>query len=566
MLTRAATIAPRQLTLLESRIGNHAKASPSTSGPRLPQDAIVGSVAAAEAQLRTALEAAYAVPSPPDLSTSHDDVDHSLWTSADARFSLFQHRLPGRDPTRHRSRSSWIANAACKSCPTETHPHAFSSTVNLDGPHSRAVSRQTLRRDSIVDEDPSNRETGALYGEGRASRLGNRSFEHATVDDATAALHATCHPRSNQGQHSLGIGKVPRPRPSHAPPTGDLPINPSAGSKRMAPEGSIPSHTTASRLNNAQKLRVSSPAETGLNNPAMAQVILQRERLSQAPFSTLEAHHRRSVSQQQLQSLQSQTFVVDGHVRSASAMPGPLMGNRRISVVSSTDGSDGPATTRSRFRRSGSFGLHGSIPAIKDDIFSDGSSSLSHPSLKGHTIRANSTGPAIGSGVLPQKSTQPFGSVNVNTLHSRQQQHKKPAATISSADATLVRSDEVAVPSATMTTNDKTPSAGPSRTADIDDTSLESCLSPSSLDRGTAHRRLYLALRCELSADQLSKFERYVHRYDALEIPIDGPRGLINRVKKLLLLSDEGLKERPEQWRKRKELAREFEGIVRGDL
>ena len=242
------------------------------------------------------------------------------------------------------------------------------------------------------------------------------------------------------------------------------------------------------------------------------------------------------------------------------------MGNRRISVVSSTDGSDGPATTRSRFRRSGSFGLHGSIPAIKDDIFSDGSSSLSQPSLKAPTIRANSTGPAIGSGVLPHKSTQPFGSVNVNTLHSRQQQHKKPAATISSADATLVRSDEVAVPSATMTTNDKTPSAGPSRTADIDDTSLESCLSPSSLDRGTAHRRLYLALRCELSADQLSKFERYVHRYDALEIPIDGPRGLINRVKKLLLLSDEGLKERPEQWRKRKELAREFEGIVRGDL
>lgn len=81
-----------------------------------------------------------------------------------------------------------------------------------------------------------------------------------------------------------------------------------------------------------------------------------------------------------------------------------------------------------------------------------------------------------------------------------------------------------------------------------------------------AHRRLYVALREELSAEHLIKFERYVHRYDAMEIPIDGARGLINRVKSLLLLADPTLRERPDDLRRRKKLAREFERIVRVDL
>ncbi|PWN95854.1 hypothetical protein FA09DRAFT_340791 [Tilletiopsis washingtonensis] len=86
-------------------------------------------------------------------------------------------------------------------------------------------------------------------------------------------------------------------------------------------------------------------------------------------------------------------------------------------------------------------------------------------------------------------------------------------------------------------------------------------------DRRSAHRRLYMRLRDELDAADLVKFERYVHRYDALEIPIDGPRGLVNRVKKLLLLSDAKMREtNPERFRLRKDIAREFERIVRVDL
>lgn len=84
--------------------------------------------------------------------------------------------------------------------------------------------------------------------------------------------------------------------------------------------------------------------------------------------------------------------------------------------------------------------------------------------------------------------------------------------------------------------------------------------------RRNDHRRLYLALREELSEEDLAKFERYVHRYDALEIPLEGARGLVNRVKKLLLLTDPTLRERPSDLKKRKDLAREFERVVRVDL
>ncbi|UZJ51700.1 hypothetical protein CBS101457_001020 [Exobasidium rhododendri] len=82
-----------------------------------------------------------------------------------------------------------------------------------------------------------------------------------------------------------------------------------------------------------------------------------------------------------------------------------------------------------------------------------------------------------------------------------------------------------------------------------------------------AHRRLYIRLRDELEAADLVRFERYVHRYDALEIGIDGSRGIINRVKRLLLPEELVRSKAPlaERYRFRKELAREFERIVRED-
>ncbi|KAK0544199.1 hypothetical protein OC845_005729 [Tilletia horrida] len=80
------------------------------------------------------------------------------------------------------------------------------------------------------------------------------------------------------------------------------------------------------------------------------------------------------------------------------------------------------------------------------------------------------------------------------------------------------------------------------------------------------HRQLYARLRATLDEAQLAKFERYVHRYDALDIPLEGPRGLVNRVRKLFLRGEPDLAQRPERLRLMKELLREFESLVRGEL
>ncbi|CAO1624939.1 unnamed protein product [Parajaminaea phylloscopi] len=109
-------------------------------------------------------------------------------------------------------------------------------------------------------------------------------------------------------------------------------------------------------------------------------------------------------------------------------------------------------------------------------------------------------------------------------------------------------------------------SAASGLTSETSQTELENDLPTKNEDSRGAHRRLYEALRDELSAEHLVKFERYVHRYDALEIPIDGPRGLVNRVQHLLIRADPSLAERPADYRRRKRLAREFERIVRVDL
>ncbi|KAL9933484.1 hypothetical protein V8E36_007660 [Tilletia maclaganii] len=80
------------------------------------------------------------------------------------------------------------------------------------------------------------------------------------------------------------------------------------------------------------------------------------------------------------------------------------------------------------------------------------------------------------------------------------------------------------------------------------------------------HRHLYARLRSTLEPSHLAKFEKYVHRYDALDIPLEGPRGLINRVRKLLLRGEPDLEQRPDRLRLMKDLLREFEALVRVEL
>ncbi|CBQ70773.1 conserved hypothetical protein [Sporisorium reilianum SRZ2] len=76
-------------------------------------------------------------------------------------------------------------------------------------------------------------------------------------------------------------------------------------------------------------------------------------------------------------------------------------------------------------------------------------------------------------------------------------------------------------------------------------------------------RKLYMRFQEELDAEEFTKFERCIQRYDFLDIPLEGNKGLITRVKRLLLVSDPDLRSKPEKLRVRQHLARDFEKMAK---
>uniref|UniRef100_V5EV76 Uncharacterized protein n=2 Tax=Kalmanozyma brasiliensis (strain GHG001) TaxID=1365824 RepID=V5EV76_KALBG len=76
-------------------------------------------------------------------------------------------------------------------------------------------------------------------------------------------------------------------------------------------------------------------------------------------------------------------------------------------------------------------------------------------------------------------------------------------------------------------------------------------------------RQIYLKFRDELDADEFKKFESCIQRYDWMEIQLEGKKGLITRVKRILLLSDPDLRNKPEKLRRRQQLAREFQSMAK---
>lgn len=79
----------------------------------------------------------------------------------------------------------------------------------------------------------------------------------------------------------------------------------------------------------------------------------------------------------------------------------------------------------------------------------------------------------------------------------------------------------------------------------------------------TFERKLYIRFQEELHPEEFSKFERCIQRYDFLDIPLEGNKGLITRVKRLLLVSDPDLRSKPEKLRVRQQLARDFEKMAK---
>jgi hypothetical protein len=229
--------------------------------------------------------------------------------------------------------------------------------------------------------------------------------------------------------------------------------------------------------------------------------------------------------QQQLQYLQARVHLnsnaSQGSIHPFTGVTGG--GSRPSSRLSNY----GPSRGRAR-SRAGSYTLHDSIPVAKDDVF--GSSD------------------ALPVAPIKRAGTMPLASLDVNVHHHQPNKVDEWAKAETAAAAASVKEKHLSQQSP--------PLQEAAATAAVVDS-----------DPKGAHRRLYIRLRDELETADLVRFERYVHRYDSLEIGVEGSRGIINRVRRLLL-PEELVHSKlafPEKYRLRKELAREFERIVRED-
>lgn len=212
--------------------------------------------------------------------------------------------------------------------------------------------------------------------------------------------------------------------------------------------------------------------------------------------------------------------------------------------------------------RAGSHSLHDAIPIDKDDVFSN------------HEVEVKEKIEKVQRQTIRRTGSAPLGQVTLNGTRSGAMSALELRHTVepSDSDASLDLEEErermqginnahfAPTTAVSPISNEATPSG--TRDA-VPVTTIEE----SDNDPKGAHRRLYMRLRDELTTEELVKFERYVHRYDALDLEMDGAKGIINRVRRLLL-SEEILDSkytRRERYQFRKELAREFERIVRED-
>ncbi|PWN94370.1 hypothetical protein FA10DRAFT_277931 [Acaromyces ingoldii] len=290
---------------------------------------------------------------------------------------------------------------------------------------------------------------------------------------------------------------------------------------------------------------------------------------------------RTSLSQQQqlmylqAQAHQAATISSQSEVNLPFARPPSRPGSR----MSNNSGANFEIRSRSRNRsRAGSSSVHDIIPVALDDVFSDGLPSAASSVFTGlhnggvrpqQPLSANSSAQNSKQNISSSSSYNDFSErgadeneENVAPRSTSMMDDMRPKSPTPPSSAAFHLHGQHA-PEASDHSDGPSTKAGYSTDAE---TMSELQATPSDEDekRG-AHRRLYMKLREELNTAELTKFEKYVHRYDALEIPLHGGRGLLNRVKKLLLVSNPELRTGPLDMKKRKELAREFERIVRAD-
>lgn len=233
-------------------------------------------------------------------------------------------------------------------------------------------------------------------------------------------------------------------------------------------------------------------------------------------------------------------------------------GNSRPSSRLSNHGVRGKARSRA-----GSHSLHDAIPVDKDDVFSNYDDDMNKERCESrHRQTIRRTGSA------------PLGQVTLNGTRSGAMSALELRHTVepSDSDASLDLEEERERMQGINNANFAPTNAISPSTSELMQNGANQVAPIGTNEEGEndpkgAHRRLYMRLRDELTTEELVKFERYVHRYDALDLEMDGAKGIINRVRRLLL-SEEVLESkftRRDRYQFRKELAREFERIVRED-
>lgn len=255
--------------------------------------------------------------------------------------------------------------------------------------------------------------------------------------------------------------------------------------------------------------------------------------------------------QQQLQYLQARVHLdpASTHGRSRSSSHGSHSENS-CSKISSRPSSrlSNRAPRQRSLSRAGSFSVHDTIPVSKDDVFSH--DSTTRQPLGNVDANAGRVGTLSALELRhygqDHDGADSDGSADIEGAKARQREKEAGLSTTASAPGLV----------ASAQGGGSTPPSPPDAAEGGEDD-----------DPKGAHRRLYLRLRNELSTPDIVRFERYVHRYDALEIGMGGSRGIINRVRRLLLPDDvvKAKASNPDLYRFRKELAREFERIVRED-
>ncbi|EPQ28412.1 uncharacterized protein PFL1_04239 [Pseudozyma flocculosa PF-1] len=401
----------------------------------------------------------------------------------------------------------------------------------------------------IINQDAAHREFGALYGEGRSSRLGSRRAESdVSVAGSRLPTSATFPPGPNSASNdasALTSQALAAMNRQHAAMVGgqQAPSANRLGQGNLRPtQGKRRSTISVDRTLDPglQQLAGIPPYSSAAAPGAASAGVDARSRgpsvVSEA--ATVTGDYLQEYVEQRRQQRKT-SFTVQQQQQHSAPLGAAQSGSRPASRLSNHS-AGGDRTRRAR-SRAGS--VHDAIPMLKDDVFSDGAAANTAPSRSG------------GASPLAE---------NVNVINGANLYADRGLGANSPSPQSKQRSALMEIRcSQPMLSSDTSHSSQSlhSGIADYSNSSTE--LSDAAEDQRRAHRALYASLRAELDAEDLVKFEKYVHRYDALEIGLDGPRGLINRVKKLLLLTDPDLKSKPEKLRVRKELAREFEKVVK---